>query len=183
MPERMWNYELGIIQFLLKQKMRIELTTFYASGSNLIQVSGQFPDVKYENTGSFKHWGIEFMGSYRITNALVINANYAYLHMEKPLVAAPVNQIYFGITYNWNKFIFHANSEYIGKLYTITNPFEEYQSYLLLGAKVTYQIGKYLSIFIGSDNLLDQQYEINYDYPMPGITVYGGLRLKYEPNK
>jgi hypothetical protein len=37
---------------------------------------------------------------------------------------------------------------------------------------------KYLGLFISGENLLDQTYENNHYYIMPGITVFGGINFK-----
>jgi outer membrane cobalamin receptor len=36
-------------------------------------------------------------------------------------------------------------------------------------------IGHRLSVFVAGENLLDRQYQILYDYPMPGRTLLAGL--------
>jgi iron complex outermembrane receptor protein len=37
---------------------------------------------------------------------------------------------------------------------------------------------KQLEVFVSANNLLNQQYQINYGYPMPGIYFNGGFNVK-----
>jgi iron complex outermembrane receptor protein len=35
-----------------------------------------------------------------------------------------------------------------------------------------------MKLFVKGENLLDQSYEINDGYPMPGITAFGGVSIE-----
>jgi len=35
-----------------------------------------------------------------------------------------------------------------------------------------------MNVYLAGNNLLDQAYQINYGYPMPGINFMGGVSLK-----
>ena len=50
-PERMVNYEIGILQKLIKDKLSLELTGFKADGDNLIKTVTSSGLTKYQNTG------------------------------------------------------------------------------------------------------------------------------------
>ena len=51
-------------------------------------------------------------------------------------------------------------------------------SYHIMGLRVGYQATEFMNVFVYANNLLNQQYQINYRYPMPGTTVFAGLNLK-----
>jgi iron complex outermembrane receptor protein len=68
---------------------------------------------------------------------------------------------------------------YIHDLYTNAS-LNAKQSYFLLNARLSYQLFTFMNIWLSGENLLNQEYEINYDYPMPGITVIGGIDLKFQ---
>lgn len=180
-PESMWNYEAGWIQQFLQNKASIELTAYYSEGSNLIMTIGRFPNVKNENSGSFKHYGIEFAGRIMLFKSFSIHTNYAYLHMDDPIISAPAHQFFLGGKYVAGKFTFNANLNYIGELFTQISPMEEKEYYSILSAGIGYQVNHFLKAFVRGDNLLDRQYEINYGYPMPGITLFGGLEFSFRP--
>ncbi len=181
-PERMWNYEMGYITMIPSANLKLEAGIYYQQGSNLIQISGVYPAVKYENTGEFTHYGFEFAGSWDPLSFLSLNANYSYLHMDNPIIGAPEQQLYLAALLHWNKVAFKASGMYVHDLYTSIRP-EAIQRYFILNARVSYQVLAFMNIWVSGDNLLDTEYEINYDYPMPGITVFAGIDIKISPKK
>jgi outer membrane cobalamin receptor len=44
---------------------------------------------------------------------------------------------------------------------------------------VTYEICRYVSVFLRLENITDARYTINRGYEMPGITALGGFRLRF----
>jgi iron complex outermembrane receptor protein len=182
-PERMWNYETGLTRYFLNSQLMFELNGFYAVGDNLIETTGQFPHVENTNTGSFRHYGIEFMAKYAVTSDLHTLANYSWLHTDRPVVAAPAHMVFLEGIYQPGKFIFNLNASYVNQLVLKSNPEVITQNYLLINARITYNITPWISIFLKGENLTDQKYEINYGYPMPGITALGGVNLRYDIRK
>ena len=53
------------------------------------------------------------------------------------------------------------------------------ENYGLLNMKVSCHLSKWLDVFVKGENLTDKTYQIVNLYPMPGITVFGGVNLKY----
>lgn len=182
-PERMWNYEASFAKKFFGGRLRAEITGFYAKGDNLIETTGVFPEVINKNTGEFTHYGIEFEGKYNISDNLDLNANYSWLHMEKPVAAAPEHQVFAEANYRVKKFTFTVNGMHVQDLYTRTFPTGETQTYTLLNAKVRFEVHRMVTLYIAGNNLLDKKYEINYDYPMPGITFFGGVKFRFHPLK
>ncbi|HUX55376.1 MAG TPA: hypothetical protein VMV77_00255, partial [Bacteroidales bacterium] len=54
-----------------------------------------------------------------------------------------------------------------------------YQNYVLLNSKISYQVLKYAELFISAENILNQEYENNLYYSMPGITAFGGIKMRF----
>ncbi|HPT31775.1 MAG TPA: TonB-dependent receptor, partial [Prolixibacteraceae bacterium] len=52
------------------------------------------------------------------------------------------------------------------------------ESFSLINADLTYQITKWGSFFLSGENLLNQKYQMQYGYPMPGAMVFGGVNFK-----
>jgi len=48
---------------------------------------------------------------------------------------------------------------------------------LIVDLNAAYKVSKALRITLAVDNLLDSDYQINYDYPMPGLTLKVGAKL------
>ena len=178
-PERMMNYEIGVLQNLLKNKVALELTLFKANGDNLIQTVMGSTGPKNENTGEFSNTGVEFSGTFKPTSMLTLNATYSYISMEKPIVASPEQQLNLSGTYKLNRFNFNLSVQHIHNLYTQVTPQEVKNSYTLLNSRVSFIINRYIDVFIKGENLTNKKYYINYGYPMPGIIVFAGLNLHF----
>lgn len=178
-PERMVNYEMSVLQKLLKNKLSLELTLFKSEGDNLIQTVTGSNGTKYENTGEFSNTGIEFSGTYNPTNFLTFNANYSYVSMDEPVVATPEQQLVVSSTYKWKKLSINLSAQHISDLYAQVNPQEVKESYTLVNSRITFAISKLADVFVKFENLTDEKYAINYGYPMPGFVAFGGFNLHF----
>lgn len=176
-PERMVNYELSLLQRLFQDKLSLELTGFYATGSNMIKIISQGETSRYENTGKFTHWGLELSSAWKPVSNIHFNISYSYLSMEDPIIASPEHMLYISGTYHWNNFRFNVSMQSIFNLYTQITPFESEQSYILWNANIGYTINRYIGLFLKGENLVNETYEINYGYPMPGITAFIGVNI------
>jgi len=177
-PERMINYEVSWLQSLLNNHLNLELTAFLANGENMIQVVGFPPAMVRMNIGEFSNQGIEFSAKYFVNRNLYFNANYSYLDMDKVVIAAPRQQINIGAHYNYKIWGVHLSAQHIDKLTTDISTGST-QSYTLLNARLTARPLKQLELFVAGNNLLNQQYQINYGYPMPGIYFNGGFNVRF----
>lgn len=176
-PERLMNYEISWLQKLNK-KLNFEISCFLVKGSNLIKTIFEGGIPKHVNTGEFNNSGIEFLANFNMSDNLRFHINYSYLHMKQAIIASPEHQGYLSVKYKWKKFSFAVNTQYINNLYTSVLPGKEVkQSYSLLHARINYRLNKYIDIHFNGKNLLNAEYEINYLYPMPGITFFAGLNF------
>lgn len=181
-PERVMNYEIGWLQSLLNNTLNLELTTYKLVGDNMIQVAGIFPAIQRMNTGSFVNTGIEFSAKYAVTNNLFLHANYSYLDLSKAIIAAPRQQMNVSANYRYKMWDLNASAQYIEKLYTFISPNPTVApviepNYLLLNVRLSVRPLKQLELFADGNNLLNQQYQINYGYPMPGINFNVGFNV------
>jgi iron complex outermembrane receptor protein len=181
-PEHMVNYELGWRQYWMKGIIKTELTTFISSGQNLIVLvpPAAPPPPQYKNSGEFNNKGIEFMIHFKSQRGLRLNANYTYIHMKNPLPGTPGHNLFASSSYRYKNWQFRIKLQAIFNLYNNTGQGVEVveQSYQLLGARIGYQATRFLNIYLAGNNLLDQSYQINFGYPMPGINFMGGISLK-----
>lgn len=175
-PERMMNYELSWLQSYMANRLSTELTAFWVEGENMIQVVGGTPP-KRQNTGTFSNRGIEFAAKYRITNQFNVQTNYTFLDMEKKIVAAPKHQFNINLNYQYKMVNFNVAAQHVNTLYASLTP-ESIQQFTLFNTRISTKITKQLDVFLAGHNLLNQQYQINDGYPMPGINFHGGLNLK-----
>ena len=177
-PETIMNYESGLLQSFLNQKLNIELTFFLIKGNNLI-VAGEMGSLY--NTGEVDNKGIEFAANANPFKNLGINLTYSYIHMKIPVYATPKSHFFLSANYSYKKLRLSAEVQQVNHLNTEPNPAKTpyFQSYTLLNSKLSYMLIKYVELFLSGNNLFDQKYENLIYYPMPGLTVFGGVNLKF----
>ncbi len=178
-PERMINYEIGILQQFLNNKLSIELTGFRAYGDNLIMTVLGAKGPNNENTGSFSNTGLEFACNYKVLKNLFFSANYSYISMHNHIIATPEQQMFVSGTYKWKKLSVNLSLQNIMNLYTQITPKELKTSYALLNSKISYTFNKNFDVFVKGENLTDRKYYINYGYPMPRFIAFGGINLHF----
>ena len=180
LPERMINYELSIGQGFFDGHLTTELTGYMADGNNLIMTQMVDGSPKNLNTGDFNNKGIELSVRWHALKNLDFKGNYSFLNMKTPILNAPGQQAYIAANYRLKQWSLNVNYQYIHELYlkleSATLPAIT-ANYGLLNAKASWQPLKWLEVFVKGENLADKTYEIVYEYPMPGITVFGGLNI------
>ncbi len=55
------------------------------------------------NTGKIENWGVEANVNYRISPSFMFSANYSWLNMKYPVVAALEHKLYAGVYYSNKK--------------------------------------------------------------------------------
>ena len=193
-PESMMNYEVTIGK-RFSRYFAMDVTGYFSEGSNMIQTisvptgnagtggggqgNGGGSTQRNMNTGSFINKGIEISAQSHPLDVLSLRASYSFMHTSLDnLTAAPKNQYFLGIGWQALKQLtVDAELKGIGGLYVADDV--KHQNYALLGLRLTYKPVKYLDIFAHFDNLTDAKYQINKGYEMPGITVMGGVKVRF----
>ena len=117
-PERLWSYELAFSQQMQDGRLSYGVNVFYIDGGNLIMrvpVDGRPMNV---NTGRIRNAGAEVQAAYRIGAAWTVDANYSYLHMEQPVLAAPEHKLYAGALFTHGRWDVSTGVQYVAGLYT-----------------------------------------------------------------
>ena len=179
LPERLWNYELSYSQRLFDQTFYYGVNLFYINGGNMIQTIRTDGRPLNVNTGKIENWGAEASIAYHIHPTWNLTANYSWLHMKHPLVAAPEHKLYAGIDYTKGKWNFSTGIQYVAGLYTVVSPEEKKENFLLWNLRGNYRICSIAGLFVKGENLLAQRYEINAGYPMPKATFMGGININF----
>lgn len=176
--ERLWSYEVAFSQNI-QNKFNYGINIFYIDGENIITT--QMTDGKplNVNTGEIENKGIELEANYKICESWNVNANYSYLDMKNPVIAAPEHKLYVGGRFNKNKWMASAGLQYVGGLYTAVGNNATKEDFVLANAQVQFSPLKWLGIWVKGENLLDQDYEINAGYPMPGANVMVGANIHF----
>lgn len=178
MPESVTNYELGWAQLLPWWKGHLEMTAFWLTGDNLIVT---VPMQGLRNAGALDNKGLESSLSFSPTPALTTEFTYTYQHLTNPVYATPRHQLFFGASYRFKAFVLAGNVRHIDHLNTLANPLlpPHFERYTLLNANVNWQLRPYLTLFLHGHNLLNQHYETNRYYTMPGTTFMTGFKLAF----
>ena len=177
-PEKMNNYDFSFLQSLSDNRIRFELTVYFAQGENMItttMVNGKPLNV---NTGKFINKGFDFGLTYNILPSLKWSGNYSFLNSDIRITASPKHKAFTGLAWYQGKWTITPNYQYVGGLYLEDNgTATEY--YSLLNCNVSYKIIPSLTLFLNGENLTNSSYETYAGFPMPGIVVLGGVNWTF----
>ena len=178
-PESMWNYELAFSQRLIDGRLSYGVNVFYIDGKNLITTlpNPNGSGMLNQNTGKIYNSGVELQAAYRIDQSWSVDANYSFLHMANPVIAAPKYKLYAGANFTRNRWSVSTGLQYIYGLYTAVGNSPQTENFLLWNVRGSYRAAKWLSLWLKGENLFAQKYEINAGYPMPRATVMGGVNI------
>lgn len=179
-PESLMNYELSFSQRLLNGAFFYGVNLYYIDGENMIATVPTNGKPLNVNTGEIENWGIETNIGYRITSHWQVNANYSWLHMENPVVAAPEHKLYAGVDFTQGRWGISTGLQYIKDLHTnVTKGKEKQDSFVLWNLRANYRLCRFADVFVRGENLLAQRYEINDGFPMPKATFMGGVNINF----
>lgn len=175
-PERMNSFEVELRQSIAGC-VDAGLALYYINGDNLIQQVMVDGSALNMNTGKFINKGFELDMSWLICPDWSLTANYAYLHTDKRIVAAPRNKLFGEVDFTPGHWSFNLNVQGIWGLYTERTT----ESYVLLGARAAYTVPSAtpLTLFVKGENLTAAKYQINYGFPMPRATFMAGAEIKF----
>jgi outer membrane cobalamin receptor len=177
-PESLWSYEVSWSHRPLQGRLTYGANLFLIKGSNMIQTVMQQGRPLNVNTGEIENRGIELSTTCRMSKTVHLTGNYSLLHMETPILAAPEQKLYAGIDYTQKRWSASTGVMYIDGLYTTTNPAKQ-ETYTLWNLRGSYWMLPAIELYLKVENLLDEQYEINAGFPMPGITALGGISINF----
>ena len=132
-----------------------------------------------QNSGKIDNTGVEAQVAYRFNRTWAVDANYSYLHMENPVIAAPEHKLYAGANFSKGRWNVSSGLQYIAELYTTVGETETTENFVLWNLRASFRAAKWLDIWARGENLLAQRYEINAGYPMPRATVMTGIHLNF----
>ena len=180
-PESMWNYEIAMSQTLLNGRLNYGVNVFYIDGKDLIMLlpNPHGSGMLNQNSGKIENTGVELQVAYRINTVWSVDANYSFLHMEKPIIAAPEHKLYVGAGFTKGRWSVFTGLQYIAGLYTSVGEKPVTEDFVLWNLRGQFSATKWLTLWARGENLLAQKYEINAGYPMPRATVMGGINIHF----
>ena len=175
--ERLMNYELSFTQRLLGGRLSYGANLYYIKGDNTILLDPTVP--RYFNSGEIENWGVELTSAYRLDAHWDVDANYSWLHMEHPALAAPEHKLYAGITFRDGRWNVATGVQYVKDLYTSTSGSGTTEDFVLWNARASYRLCRFASLYVTGENLLSHSYECMQGYPMPRATFMGGVDIRF----
>lgn len=176
-PESLDNYEIELRRWMAGGLLNIGVAAFYINGDNMIQTVMTDGSPRFKNTGKIINKGVEVDATYGINDDWTLTANYAYLHTDTRILAAPRNKVFAEIDYHPGAWNFTVDA--LGVSHLMTEKSREH--YVLLNARVAYRFDfrTPVILFVKGENLTATRYQINYGFPMPRATVMIGAEWKF----
>ena len=195
--ERGWNYETNFRFFLLKSRLKLELTGFYFKlDEALVQRRDAGGADFFINAGDSKQKGIEFHADYSkncygsIISKFNIRTDFTYNHFRygyfvkgtdnfsgKTIPSVPSTVItILADVYSYQGIYLNANYYTASSIYLNDANTAKAEPYHLLGCQLGWkkkEKGPYrLNIYAGIDNLLDETYSLGNDINAAGGRYY-----------
>lgn len=182
-PERLWSYELSFSQQPFGGRLSYGVNVFLIDGENLIvrmPVDGRPMNV---NTGRIRNAGVEFEASCLVSRSWSLDANYSYLHMQRPVLASPEHKLYAGATFSKGRWNVSSGVQYVADLYTEVKLGDtgDYatENFVLWNVRGSFRAADWLGFWVRGENLLAQRYETVAGFPMPRATVMAGANIRF----
>ena len=176
-PESLVNYELSMARRSPDGRLSYGMNVFYINGKNVIMTDRSIR--KNVNSGKIENWGIEADVNWKVNKAWHLTANYSWLHMEHPVLAAPEHKLFAGVDFHQGRWTASTGVMYVDGLYTSVSPAEETEQFVLWNARGSFRLSQWIHVFVKGENLLAQRYEINAGFPMPKATFMGGVNIRF----
>jgi outer membrane cobalamin receptor len=188
--EQSSNYEAGITQKLFWE-MELDLAVFQNNVEDYIEKDNI--NNQNQNNEEYRFKGVEIYLTKAIMDRGSVGIGYSYLDTEDKSAGSekdelqyrPTHKFTVDVTYAWD-FGLTAHADFMqvnGQYYYSRNtPLKkrELNDYSIVNLKLEQKLYREnFFIYLGADNLLDEDYEESYGYPQPGRTAYAGLRVKF----
>ena len=177
-PERMWNYQ-ATFQARPARTMLAWVTGYYANIDNLIVVTGFWPNLKLQNTGTAINKGLEGHVRWQSVRRASFNAAYAHLHSTNLAPYSPENRLTYSLDLDATRLFFSLGGNTVGRTYSAAGQRSPVGPYTVATLKCTAPVGEHMSFFVLVDNLFNRRYEVLSGYVMPGTNAAGGIDLKF----
>ncbi len=180
-PEELNNYEVGLD--IKKDDFTFNVTGFVMKGDNLIQNDYG----KFKNSGNYEFKGSEVSAGYIFGKYVNAKAGYTYFNAGTHTMGRPESKVDTEVNIKINKWSLLLGGTYVGEYYAADKKQNRLKDYVLVNAKLAYEVNENIKLFIDGQNLTNQDYTMFIDratdgYPvmqMPGTAVYFGTNIKF----
>ena len=192
LPEKTFHYELGLTQGI-SYNTNLSLTLFHIQAEDFIEKpEGGGGYLNYEE---YQFRGFEINADTRPLEGLALRASYAFLDSEdkskdtqkdelqhRPKHKYGVEAAYaFSFGFKVHMDFMRVTDQYFYDRDN-TDPLlkKKLNDYTLVNMKLSQDVLKdALNIYLGADNLMDENYEQSYGLPQAGRSLYGGLTWRF----
>jgi outer membrane cobalamin receptor len=188
--EHSFSYEVGVEQKLFGV-ITVGLTGFYTVAQNLIQ--NDQATAKNTNLAEVRFAGTELSAAALFDKRLLLRASYTYLHSEdrsrvgrEEQQYTPRDKVtlegkydfesgfspYFSVLYVGNQFCYTKNN---------ISPVQKapLNNYTLVNVTLNQKVlDNKMSLYVGVQNLFDENFETSYGFPRAGRFIYGGIEFR-----
>ncbi len=187
-PERSKNYEIGVTQQLFKD-MQLDVAVFKNNVEQYIEKLDS--SGLYENNDEYEFKGLEIMLARSFLESGRLGLGYSYLETEDKSAGAlrddlqyrPRHKFTVEADYTWSfGLTAHADFMHVAGQYFYSDSFEKgkLDDFSIVNLKMEQQWPKTnFFVYVGVDNLLDENYEESFGLPQPGRTGYAGVKMRF----
>lgn len=188
-PERALSWEIGADQDFADGKYGASLVWFQNNYKDFIELNPAFTPV---NIGEATAEGVEGALRWAPCNEFSARLSYTYTtatddvnlrrlirrprhQLKGDIRVKPHKQVVITAGLSWN--MDREEAAFPAPTFTRTNVDSE--DYLTLHAAISWQVNKYLELWVKGENLTDDQYQQVAGYPALRAAAYGGMRVKF----
>ena len=176
-PETSISFDIGVEQKFLDDRLTADLTFFWAEIDDLIGFDNGYVQIP----GTTRSQGIEASVDYEATNWLNLGGSYTYTDSRNPTGGRSSNiprhmATLYAAVRPAEKWTLSGDVKFVTDVVDSRGALDDY---VLLNAKVAYQVTESTEIYLRGENLLDQDYQVVRDYGTPGIAAFAGMKAKF----
>ena len=183
-PETSVSFDAGVEQSFLDGRLTADVTYFDLKVDDLIIFNnGTF--VYEQVPGTSRSRGVETSFTYAATDWLDLGGSYTYTDARSDTgirtVRVPRHAVVVsaGVT-PAEKWTVSADTKFVSDVVDVDNGVEvPLKDYVLVNAKVAYQLSESTQVYLRGENLFDQHYQTVAGFGTPGISVFAGMKAKF----
>ena len=180
-PETSEAFDVGFDYTPVKDMLRFRVSYFHRNTRNEIIFA---PNFRYENLEATRARGVEIAVDVAVTDTISISANHAYIDAEDRTTGE--RQIRIPKHSGDVAFIYAHETGFSGSLVVRHNgeetegPFgSDVPSWVRVDFAASYPVKENIELYGGIENLFDANYQQVSGYGTPGVSAYGGVRLRF----
>lgn len=192
--ERVYHYTAGIEQ-KLPGNIRLTIDGYRSIANDFIEKDSRRSE-QFQNFDKYLFTGVELTADICTFRNLVLRTSYSFLHTKDKadtgrdeLQYRPEHRIAVEGRYNFDC----GFTPYISLLYVANqfyyerggNPWDppakaELDDYTVINLKLNQKLSRDKGmLYLGADNIFDEDYQQSYGYPLSGRFIYGGIEVEF----